>query len=58
LGTGGVLVVHVGNDVVEDVPLSLVVLVQGGCFDAYSGGDLLYAHRLVALLGKQGQRLG
>ena len=58
LGAGGVLLVHVGDDVVKNVPLPLVVLVQGRCFDAHSGGDLLHAHRLVALLGEEGQRFG
>ena len=58
LGAGGVLLVHVGDDVVKDVPLSLVVLVQGGRFDAHSGGDLLHAHCFVALLGEEGQRFG
>ena len=58
LGAGGVLLVHVGHDVVKDVSLPLVVLVQGGRFDAHSGGDLLHAHRLVALLGEEGQRFG
>ena len=54
----GALLVHVGHDVVKDVSLPLVVLVQGGRFDAHSGGDLLHAHRLVALLGEEGQRFG
>ena len=58
LGTSGVLLVHVGHDVVKNVPLPLVVLVQGRGLDAHSGGDLLHAHRLVALLGEEGQRFG